>query len=89
MHDTEHMKEKSWKEFRDAKMLWFVNRIIHLFGWAIVLKYNDNGELESAFPARVDYRGFGEESDAKGYAGLTEYLKNNIDDLSREVKSGL
>lgn len=89
MQDTDHIKVKSWKEFKDSKVLWFVNRTIHLFGWAIILKYDDNKNIIGAFPARVDYRGFGEESDTKGYIGLTEYLKNNIDDLSKEANSGL
>ena len=40
------LEERTWKEFRDIKLLWFVNTILHLFGWAIVYEENDNGEVK-------------------------------------------
>lgn len=73
-------------EFRDSKILWFVNRIIHVFGWAIVIELDDDGKEISAYPARVTYRGFGEESDRKGYIGLSSYLKDNMEELLKEAK---
>ena len=28
---------KTWKEFRESGLLWFINTILHMFGWAIVV----------------------------------------------------
>ncbi len=29
---TPMIEERTWKEFRETKMLWFVNMILHAFG---------------------------------------------------------
>jgi len=82
----EMVERKAWKEFRDAKLLWFVNRILHLFGWAIVFDFSDDGNISEVYPARVKFRGFGGEQETEGFIGLSEYLKNNIDTLLGEAK---
>ena len=79
------MEEKTWKEFRESGLLWFVNTILHLFGWAIVVFKNDNGEIEKVSPARVSWRGFSAESNEKGYKSVTKFLSENIEDLLKEV----
>ena len=79
------MEEKTWEEFRESGLLWFVNTILHLFGWAIVVFKNDNGEIEKVSPARVNWRGFSEESNDKGYKNVTKFLSENIEDLVKEV----
>lgn len=78
--------EKSWSEFRTSGMLWFVNTILHAFGWAIVLDIDDNDKIVGCSPARVKFRGFSEEINTKGYIALSEYLKQNIDDIAKEAK---
>lgn len=52
------VEKKGWKEFRDTGLLWFINSILHLFGWAIVIAINEDGEITDAYPARVKFRGF-------------------------------
>lgn len=84
--NKEIMRKKTWNEFRDSKMLWFINRTIHLFGWAICVEIID-GDIVEVFPARVKYRGFSEESEAEGFATLTEHIRDNIYDLVDEAKS--
>ena len=79
------MEEKTWEEFIESGLLWFVNTILHLFGWAIVVFKNDNGEIEKVSPARVNWRGFSEESNDKGYKNVTKFLSENIEDLLKEV----
>lgn len=76
---------KTWKDFQEAKLLWWVNMILHTFGWAIVLVQEEDGSVSEAFPARVKFRGFNEESNTEGYIGLTNYLKQNIDKLTEEA----
>ena len=39
--NTPMIIEKSWEEFRDSGFLWWVNMILHTFGWAITVKMED------------------------------------------------
>ncbi len=80
------IEEKSWKEFKDSGLLWFVNRTLHLFGWAIVIAYNEASEVVEVYPARVTCRGFTEDVETKGFIAVSDYLKNNINELSRESR---
>lgn len=79
------MDRKTWKEFRDSKLLWFVNTILHAFGWAIVADI-DNGEIVDVYPARVKFRGFSEKINTEGYIGLSEYMKENCEELLKEAE---
>lgn len=76
-------KDKSkWEQFRSNGLLWFVNTILHLFGYAIILDYNkETGELLNIYPEKVTCRGFSEQSNLNGYKKVTEYLEGNIDFL--------
>lgn len=79
------VERKSWEEFRDTKLLWFVNTILHAFGWAIVIE-KDNGMIKDVYPARVKFRGFTPEVNTQGYIGLSEYMKENCEELLKEAK---
>jgi len=76
--------EKTWDEFRNCGLLWLINQTLHVFGWAICLDVED-GKVKNAYPARVKFRGFDESNNTKGYQKVTDYLKNNIDELSKET----
>ena len=76
--------EKSWDEFRESGLFWFVNTILHTFGWALVLEFNDD-KITRVYPARVKFRGFTEKLNTNGYRKITKYLKENIDDLEKET----
>ena len=82
------IKKKTWKEFRNTGLLWFINTILHAFGWVIVLEYDDNN-IFTAYPARTRFRGFSRESNDKGYLNLTKYMANNSNDLLKEVEEEL
>lgn len=77
--------KKDWKEFRDTGLLWLVNSVLHLFGWAIVCEI-DGGKIKEVYPARVKYRGFDEKSNTEGYIKVSQYLQENISDLTREAQ---
>lgn len=77
------IERKTWKEFRKTKLLWFINSILHAFGWAIVMEIN-NEEVD-VYPARVKFRGFNEYTNTKGYIGLAEYMKENAEELLKEA----
>lgn len=74
------LTEKTVKEFQDSGLLWFINTILHTFGWVIV------AEGTNMYPCRTDMRGFSNASNDKGYKRITEYLANNINTLMKDVK---
>lgn len=80
------VERKTWAEFQDVKLLWWVNRILHTFGWAIVYESDECGNLIDVFPARVDFRGFDGASESEGFKGVTKYLQANVDELLAEAR---
>ena len=79
------VEKKSWKEFRDSGILWWINMILHTFGWAICVEIDD-GKIINAFPARVKYRGFAEEDNTMGYIKVSKYMKENVGELLKEAE---
>ena len=63
------IEARTWAEFSDAGMLWWLNRILHTFGWSIVI------DGESAFPARTEWLGF----DDKTNDEMLAKFKGNTD----------
>lgn len=82
----EMIQKRTWEEFRRARLLWWVNRVLHLFGWAIVCTVEEGTDrVLEVYPARVRFRGFDERSEAEGFVGLSEYLKEHADELAVEA----
>lgn len=79
--------KKTWKEFRESGFLWWINMILHTFGWAIVVDIDDNGEITDAYPVRVKFRGFGEKNNTEGYIKVSQYMKENVSDLLEEAEN--
>ena len=83
------MDRRSWSEFREAGMLWLVNRILHIFGWAITLDGSMvDGELvvSDVCPARVSYRGFSRRDEEEGYKQVARYLRDHAGVLFSEIE---
>lgn len=78
------VEEKSWKEFRESGLLWFINQTLHLFGWALAIEYKE-GQIDRVYPARVKFRGFDETTNTDGYKKVSSYLKDNIEELEKEA----
>jgi hypothetical protein len=57
------MEKRTWEEFVGSGTLWFVNRLLHVFGWAIVLEYDENDRCVASYPARTRAIGFPLEQD--------------------------
>ena len=80
------IEQKSWAEFRNTGMLWWINNALHIFGWSIVVETDDtSGAVINAYPARVKFRGFAEESNDKGYRRVSDYMADNAKQLRREA----
>lgn len=79
--------KKTWKEFREVGLLWWINMILHTFGWAIVIEVNkETGDITDCYPARVKFRGFENEYNTEGYIKVSEYLQGEVEDLLKEAK---
>ncbi|SMC63414.1 hypothetical protein [Sporomusa malonica] len=78
------VNRKTWREFRESGLLWWINMILHTFGWAIVIEVDVDGEITEAYPARVKFRGFSEQNNSDGYTAVSKYMKDNADILEVE-----
>lgn len=76
--------EKSWKEFRESGLLWWANRALHIFGWAIVVEVGEDGEISGAYPARVKFRGFPLDAEENGFISLSKYMEESAEQLRIE-----
>lgn len=56
-----------------------------MFGWAIVAEIG-NGEVINAYPARVTFRGFSEESTTSGYQKVSKWMAENAAELLDEAE---
>lgn len=81
------IEKRTWKEFQDSGLFWWINMILHTFGWAIVLELDDDENVKSVFPARVKFRGFSEQSNTDGYSKISKYMKDNSDELFEETEN--
>lgn len=79
-------EEKTWLDLRETGLLTFINSFLHIFGWCIVIELEDNGNFSIAYPARTKYRGFSVEAMDLAYRNVTKMMKENIDQLSKEVE---
>jgi hypothetical protein len=82
---AQSVQERTWKEFQEAGLLWLANRILHLAGWAIVVVQEADGSISQVYPARVKFRGFCENVEARGFQRVSNYLKANIEELTKEA----
>lgn len=78
--------KKTWKEFKDSGLLWWINMILHTFGWAIVFEISKR-EIINVYPARVKYRGFDMKSTENGYIKVSEYMDENSKELLEEARN--
>ena len=87
--EEENLELRTWSEFKEQGFLWFVNSILHIFGWTIAVeeKISDPEQIV-ANVYRTKFRGFPEETNTRGYALIAEYMKNNADVLYDEATKG-
>ncbi|GHV79104.1 hypothetical protein AGMMS49944_08950 [Spirochaetia bacterium] len=69
--------KKQWSEFRETGLLLFVNTFLHIFGWSIVVSISDTG-IETAYPARTEWKGFPESNTDEAYRKLEIYIKDGM-----------
>ena len=85
--DNQIVTPKTWDEFRGTGLFRFMNAFLHIFGWAIVLEADDDGNITKVYPARVKFRGFSEQAMADGYIQVSKFMAENASELLKEAKS--
>jgi hypothetical protein len=65
--------------------------LLHTFGWVLVAEVDRDMELHTetvnrVYPARTKFRGFDEKCNDLGYELVTTYMKENAEELFKEVK---
>jgi len=78
--------KKSWMEFRAHGLLFITNQFLHIFGYALVYDFDDNGMLKEVYPARVKFRGFGDKQIEEGYQMISKFMVDNAVELEKESK---
>lgn len=84
------LERRTWRQFQEAGMVWFINRLLHIFGWAIVLEVdeNDNSKIHDVYPARSRFRGFAADCEEEGFKRVTAYLRENLNELAADCELG-
>ena len=82
---SDDLIESTWEEFRAAGLFWFVNRMLHLVGWTLVLELStapgdDPEKIVAVWPARTKYFGFSEEQDEENHKKLKKHLRGYIEE---------
>ena len=87
MTKKQTVTKKSWEQFRETGLLWFVNRVLHLFGWAIVVNIDiESNKVLDVYPARVLFRGFDHGIEEQGFKNIYKYLQENLDEIEKELE---
>lgn len=79
------INKKTWQEFQDTGLIWWINRILHTFGWVIVYVVEVDGTISDVYPARASYRGFAPETETRGFKKVSAYMQANAAELEKEV----
>lgn len=79
-------EERTWEEFVSCGLTWWINRSLHLFGWAIQYEVNEAGRITRGYPVRCSYRGFSEADEDAGFERLTKFLAKNSGQLLDDLK---
>ena len=85
--DAPMLVEKSWDEFRETGLVVFINKILHVFGWALIFELDkESDKTFRAYPCRTKFRGFDKETDNKSYVRISKYMNDNSEQLLKECE---
>ena len=79
------IQKKTWSEFKESGLLWWINRMLHLFGWAIVIEMDANGEINEVYPSHCSFRGFSDDVEDRGFKNLTKHMSDNLDRIKNDL----
>jgi hypothetical protein len=79
------LERRTWEQFRETGLVWWVNRLLHVFGWVLVMNFDESGDLTEVYPARTAFRGFDEGTETREHLKLHKYLTHNAGQLEVEA----
>lgn len=82
------INSKSWEKFKNSGLLWWINMILHTFGWEIMYYFNADKEITNVRPRRTASRGFGEDTNDIGYTKVSQYLNEHATELLKDATYG-
>lgn len=68
------IEKRSWEEFHQTRLLWWINRTLRLFGWSIVLVVQDE-KVVDVYPAKTNATSFPEDFEKTAFKELQEYIR--------------
>ena len=73
------------KAFINTGLLWFVNRMLHAFGFAIAYDEDEaTGAVEGFYVCRTSFRGYEPEIEDEGYERVARYMRDKASELYAE-----
>lgn len=82
-----NLEKRSWEEFRAAGMIFAVNTVLHMLGWALVVEQNaETKEIISVAPYRTKFRGFDDAAQDEEHQKIAKYLSENAPNFPEEIK---
>lgn len=86
MKDDQMVEEVSIEEFRSTGLPMYINQILHIFGYAIGFKIDDETKEIKMVPMRTKFRGFSSDCINRNYEKLAAYLRDNSTELYNEAE---
>jgi hypothetical protein len=68
---------RSWEEFRETGLLYFINSFLHIFGWEITAYIDGEGKTVECCPTQTDFREINIDSAKLSYKKLARYMKDH------------
>lgn len=80
--------KKTWNEFRETGLLWYINTILQVFGWSLILEIEEDGTIRDCYPVRTKFRGFSEDIITKSTKKINQWMIDEGKMLLNEVEDG-
>jgi len=81
------IEKRSIDEFREAGLLLLTNQFLHIFGWALVVEVDDDGNVTKFYPAHCKFRGFDSDSTSRAYKKITKHLEQRLPELLKDIET--
>lgn len=81
------IEKRSIEEFRDSGLLLLTNQFLHIFGWALVVEFDDEGNATKLYPAYCKFRGFDNENTVEAYEKITRHLAKRMPELLKDSEA--
>ncbi len=75
------IEKRTWEEFIETGFIWWINMILHTFGWEITIELDEKGNVTDAYPSKVTRPWFEGENKSIRCIKVSPHTKENVDIL--------